>query len=141
MAELGVIGLGKMGLLHAGIFSALQEHPITVASEEDRLLARISRRIMPKARIYRDYNEMIGKEPLDGVIITTPVHTHAGIILDIMEKKPDLSIFVEEPLASTYEDARRISEASRKSTGIHMVGFQRRHSATFRRAKEILANG
>jgi predicted dehydrogenase len=141
MPNLALIGLGKMGLLHAGLFSALQDHPLTIVSEEDGLLARLARKIMPKARVYQDYNEMIAREELDAVVITTPVQTHARIIFDILETRPGLSIFVEEPLASTYADARRVCEAARDSSGIHMVGFQRRYAATFKRARELLAKG
>ena len=141
MAKLALIGLGKMGLLHAGVFSALQEEPILVASEEDGLLARLARKIMPRARVYRDYNEMVAREELDAVIISTPVQTHARIILDISARRPELSMFVEEPLAANYADARRVNEAAQGSTGIHMVGFQRRYAATFRRARSLIANG
>jgi predicted dehydrogenase len=141
MAKLAVIGLGKMGLLHAGLFSALQDQPISIASEEDGLLARLARKIMPRARVYQDYNEMISKEELDAVVIATPVQTHAQIILDILDRRPGLSIFVEEPLAATYADARKVCEAARDSSGVQMVGFQRRYTATFRRARELLANG
>jgi predicted dehydrogenase len=141
MAKLAVIGLGKMGLLHAGLFSALQDQPITIVSEADGLLARLARKIMPQARVYQDYNEMILREELDAVVITTPVQTHTRIILDILERRPNLSIFVEEPLATTYPDARKVCEAARDSSGIQMVGFPRRYAATFKRARELLANG
>src|SRR6267143_401478 len=141
MAKLAVIGLGEMGLLHAGLFSALQDQPIRLASEEDGLLARLARKIMPRASVYQDYNEMIAREELDAVVITTPVQTHARIILDILERSPGLSMFVEQPLAATYAEARKVCEAARQSSGIHMVGFQRRYAATFKRARELLANG
>jgi predicted dehydrogenase len=141
MAKLALIGLGKMGLLHAGLFSALQDQPITIVSEEDGLLARLARKIMPQARVYQDYKEMIAHEELDAVVITTPVQTHMPIILDILERRPSLSLFVEEPLAATYADARKVCEAARHSSGIQMVGFPRRHAATFKRARELLANG
>lgn len=124
-----------MGLLHAGLFSALQDQPVSIVSEKDGLLARLARKILPQARVYQDYNEMIAKEELDAVVITTPVQTHARIILDILERRPDVSMFVEEPLAATYADARKVCEATRDSSGIHMVGFQRRYAATFKRAR------
>jgi predicted dehydrogenase len=141
MVKLALIGLGKMGLLHAGVFSALQEEPILIASEEDGLLTRVARKIMPRARVYQDYHKMIASEELDAVIISTPVQTHARIILDILETRPDLSMFVDEPLASNYPDARKVSEAAKNSTGIYMVGFQRRYAATFKRARTLLMNG
>lgn len=141
MAKVAVIGLGKMGVLHAGLFSALQEEPIATASEEDGLIARLARKILPRIHVYQDYTEMLSRENPEAVVIATPVQTHAPIILDILGTRHDLSLFVEEPLAKNYTEARKIVETARDSRGIQMVGFQRRYAATFKRARDLLANG
>src|SRR6266480_4865597 len=62
-----------MGLLHAGIHSALNGNPVSVASETDGFLSKMARKILPNARIYQDYKEMIENEhDIQGIIVTTP---------------------------------------------------------------------
>jgi predicted dehydrogenase len=83
----------------------------------------------------------MSSESLDAVIITTPVQTHAKIILDLVASNGAISLFVEKPLAANHEEARKICEAVGKSSAIHMVGLQKRFAATFSKGKELLANG
>lgn len=141
MLKLGVIGLGKMGLLHSGIHSALAGEPIAVACEKDNMIARMARKAIPHLKIYDDYATMVSRETLDAVIITTPVQTHANIVLDIVASNSAINLFVEKPLAANHEEARRICDAVGKTNAVHMVGLQKRFAATFSKGKEFLANG
>jgi predicted dehydrogenase len=141
LPKLGVIGLGKMGLLHSGIHSALAGEPLTAVCEKDGTISRIAKKAMPHVRIYENYNQMLATEKLDAVIVTTPVQTHANIILDLIRSNAGLGIFVEKPLAANCDEAMKISKAAKDVSGVHMVGFQKRYAATFAKAKEILASG
>ena len=130
-----------MGLLHAGIHSALNGEPVSVAAETDGFLSKMARKILPNARIYQDYKEMIETEhDIEGIIVTTPIHTHTTIVSEILRSKKHLGIFVEKPLSTNYDDARKICDAAKGSGVTNMVGFQKRFAATFRRAKDAVAN-
>jgi len=130
-----------MGLLHAGIHSALNGEPVSVAAETDGFLSKMARKILPNARIYHDYKEMIETEhDIEGIIVTTPIHTHTTIVSEILRSKKHLGIFVEKPLSTNYDDARKICDAAKGSGVTNMVGFQKRFAATFRRAKDAVAN-
>lgn len=130
-----------MGLLHAGIYSALNGEPVNVASETDGFLSKMARKILPDARIYQDYKEMIEKErDIEGIIVTTPIHTHTPIVSEILRSNGRLGIFVEKPLSTNYDDASKICQAAKGSGVTNMVGFQKRFAATFRRAKDAITN-
>ena len=130
-----------MGLLHAGIHSALNGEPVSVAAETDGFLSKMARKILPNARIYQDYKEMIETEhDIEGIIVTTPIHTNTTIVSEILRSKKHLGIFVEKPLSTNYDDARKICDAAKGSGVTNMVGFQKRFAATFRRAKDAVAN-
>jgi len=140
--KLAIIGLGKMGLLHAGVHSALQGAPLIVASEKEGFIVRMIQKMIPQAKIYEDYTEMVANEPdLEGVVITTPIHTHAPIIMDILKARENLGIFVEKPLCTNYSDAVKICTAVKRTKCANMVGFQKRYAATFKRAKDLLSTG
>jgi predicted dehydrogenase len=85
---------------------------------------------------------MISKHnKIDSVVITTPIHTHGQIILDLLKQRKDLNIFVEKPLAASYDEATSVCSALNGSLAVNMVGFQKRYAGTFRKAKELLSAG
>ena len=142
MKNIGIVGLGKMGILHAGIVNSMPDAQVKAICEKDSLLARLAKSFLPKTiTLYDDHLKMLNNEQLDSVFITTPIGTHVPIALDLLRANKDLSLFVEKPLASSAEQARMACGAVSKSSGVHMVGFQKRFSPVFQRAKEFIENG
>jgi predicted dehydrogenase len=137
--KISVIGLGKMGLLHAGIVNSLPDARVTSVCEADFFLSAAAKALLPKEiAVYRDVDKMILEEDPDALFVTTPIDTHVPIIKDSFRAKSNLNMFVEKPLASSYNEAKVACEAASRSSGINMVGFQRRFSPIFRKAKGLL---
>lgn len=137
--KISVIGLGKMGLLHAGIVNSLPDARVTSVCETDFFLSAAAKALLPKEiAVYRDVDKMILEEDPDALFVTTPIDTHVSVINDSFRVKSNLSMFVEKPLASSYNEAKVACEAASRSSGINMVGFQRRFSPIFRKAKGLL---
>ena len=84
---------------------------------------------------------MLRNERLDAVFITTPIHTHVPIALDLIQEEASIPLFVEKPLASSADQAKLACEAVSKSPSSHMVGFQKRFSPVFQRTKEFIEKG
>jgi len=128
-----------MGILHAGIVNQLPNSRIQAVCEKERIVARMAKSFLPKGlSFYDDGVEMVKKESLDAIFITTPIASHAPIIIELANLQPSLSIFVEKPLASSVEEASKVCDVVAKSDGVHMVGFQKRHAPLFREAKKRL---
>lgn len=141
MKNIGIVGLGKMGILHAGIVNSMPDAKVIAICEKDSLIARLAKNFLPKAiTLYDDPLKMLDNEQLDAVFITTPIGTHVPIALDLVRANEELSLFVEKPLASSADQAKMACEAVSKSNGIYMVGFQKRFSPVFQRAKEFIEN-
>ena len=137
--KVSVIGLGKMGLLHAGIVNSLPDARVTSVCETDFFLSTAAKALLPKEIVvYRDVDKMILEEDPDALYVTTPIDTHVPVINEAFRVKSNLNMFVEKPLASSYNEAKAACEAAGRSSGMNMVGFQRRFSPTFRKAKELL---
>jgi len=142
LAHVGVVGLGKMGILHAGIVNSMPDAQVVAICEKDNLLARLARGLLPKTiTLYDNHLKMLDNEQLDAVFITTPISTHVPIALDLVRANKDLSLFVEKPLALSADQAKMACDAVSKSSSIHVVGFQKRFSPVFQRAKEFIDNG
>ena len=134
--KVGVIGTGKMGFLHAGVFNTLEESILSAVSEKKKIIISGLKKYLPNVNIYQNYEEMLEKEDLDIVVVTTPVFLHKKMIEDSM--KHNLNIFVEKPMAIGGNDCRLIlSKPYEKRT---MVGYCRRFMGTYNFVKKIIKN-
>ncbi|MBP8624045.1 MAG: Gfo/Idh/MocA family oxidoreductase [Methanothrix sp.] len=132
--KVGVIGAGKMGLLHSGIFNSLDNSMLKSVSDKDRFITNAIKSYLPGVAVHQDYEDMINKEDLDIVVITTPVFLHRRMIEDSMNQ--GLTIFVEKPLAlSGLECQSILNKNYNKPT---LVGYCRRFMETYNLAKKII---
>ena len=88
---------------------------------------------------YVDFRELIARNDIDAVCITTPDHWHA--IPAIMAAAAGKHIYCEKPLSLTIADGRAMVEAARRHGVIFQTGTQRRSSQQFRFACELIRNG
>jgi predicted dehydrogenase len=137
-----IIGLGKMGILHSGILNSIPGTRVRAICEKESYLVKAGRALLPRSvSFYTNYLEMIEKEDLDAVYITTPINTHVPMIVDVARANEHISLFVEKPLAASSQAAKEACDAVANSRGVHAVGFQKRFSPVFIRAKELLTEG
>jgi predicted dehydrogenase len=91
------------------------------------------------ATYYRDYEEMIGRERLQGVIIATPNHLHATMGIACAER--GLHLLVEKPITPNLADADRLLEAAKRNDVRILVGHQRRFNARVEKARDVVRGG
>ena len=139
-ARVAVVGLGKMGLLHATILSTVDGAELVALCDKSLFIRRFIKRIFPGIRVVADMEELSAMG-LDGVYVTTPEASHFPIIKAIYNNGIARNVFVEKPLASSYAEAEELCKLTEKQGGIDMVGYNRRFSVTFRKAKQILDEG
>lgn len=132
-----VVGLGKMGLLHAGILSVLPNVELIALCEKSSLVRKVSKNMFNAVHIVDGIEKLSGLN-LDVVYVTTPITFHFPIIKAVYSEKMAPNIFVEKTLASSFNEARELCELARRFDGVTMVGYQRRFSVTYRKAKNLL---
>ena len=140
--NIGIIGTGGRGV---GCFGALlaRRADARVAALMDPNPVRLeaaAAKIGPDAARYTDAEEMLAREPLDALIITSPDHSHAGHALAALRAGVP-HVLVDKPLATTTGDCRRIAQAARETGGQVAVGFNLRHLPLIRRIKEVIEAG
>ncbi len=84
---------------------------------------------------YMDYREMIEKEKLDAVVISTPLHTHYPITMDCLDA--GLHCFTEKTLCYEIEHCRDIAKKAHEKNLIVQVGHQRRYNPTYNHAIKL----
>jgi len=137
-----VIGLGKMGLLHASLLNTFKDVQLVALCDKSVLMTRFYRSMFSSTEkvVVNTLDQLNGLE-LDAVYVTTPISSHAFIVKDLYAKGIVRNIFTEKTLASNYTQAKEMCELARKVGGKTMVGYMKRFSVVFGKAKELLAQG
>ena len=138
--KVAVVGLGKMGLMHAGILNVLPNAKFVAVCEKSAFVRKFIKKAFGTVTVVDDVNKL-SELNLDAVYVTTPISSHFPVIRSLFLERIAPNIFVEKTLASNFEEARELGELARRFGGVTMVGYQRRFSVIFKKAKALLEQG
>ena len=133
----GVIGMGKMGLLHASILNTLPDVRLLAMYDRNSMMVKFAKKAFTKIRVTDDFEEF-SESRLDAVYVTTPIPTHFSIVKSIYSVGAVKNIFVEKTLASNYEQSEQLCQEAKTVGGVTMVGYMSRFGPTFKKAKALL---
>lgn len=137
--RIGIIGLGKMGLLHAASFNSLPGCRVVAAADSTALPREILSQINPSIKTFADTESLLADGQIQAAVITTPVAYHVPAAIACVEHR--IPFFMEKPLALTADQARPLRDALEKQPVPHLIGFMTRYVDTFAKAKAILQSG
>ncbi|MBL8733481.1 MAG: Gfo/Idh/MocA family oxidoreductase [Planctomycetes bacterium] len=135
--RIGVVGCGGKGL--SDMQACARTHDIVALCDVDQNQAKAAREQQPKATFYDDWRDLLDREKLDGLVVSTPDHTHAGPALAAMAL--GMHVFVQKPLTHTVQEARLLRDAARKARVITSMGNQGTCLDGFRGAAECVRAG
>ena len=137
LLRIGVIGLGKMGQLH--FLNALHMNNLKVVAIADK--SKRNRKMAESYRVpaYDDYSKLFESEELDAAIISLPNFLREDSIIQAAEKGLDL--FVDKPLARSFEEAKRIEKKAEKEGVRIMTGVNFRYVESIQKLKNMLNEG
>ncbi|CCM79312.1 Gfo/Idh/MocA family protein [Rhizobium mesoamericanum] len=93
----------------------------------------------PTVQITDDFDEVLRDPSVDAVAIATPVSAHYMLAMKaLMAGK---HVFVEKPMASTSEEARRMVDEAARRRLILAVDHTFIHTGAVRKMREIIENG
>jgi predicted dehydrogenase len=94
-----------------------------------------------RAKVYKDYRELLASPEIDAVLIATPVFLHPEHFEAAAGAKKH--IYCEKPAAADVAGVKRFLAAARRVDASRSVavGFQQRHSPEYLAALEILRAG
>jgi predicted dehydrogenase len=88
---------------------------------------------------YQYHEELLARDDIDAVFVTTPDHWHAPLSLAAMKAGKD--VYCEKPLTLTVREGRILVDAARRYGRVLQTGTQQRSESAFRKAAEIIRNG
>jgi predicted dehydrogenase len=140
---LGLIGSGGRGNL---VMSVFQKDPaVRVAAVCDVYEPNLERGLSTAkkggsvAKPYRNYRHLLADGDVQAVLIATPEHWHARMVLDALAAGKD--VYVEKPLCRTPEEGVALVAAEKQTRQIVQVGMQRRSYDLYQQGREIVASG
>jgi predicted dehydrogenase len=89
--------------------------------------------------VTKDYRKILDSKDVDAVVIATPDHWHAKMAIDAMEAGKD--VYCEKPMCHTIDEARRISQAQKKTGQIFTVGVQSTADPRWKKAHGMITEG
>ena len=130
----GLIGCGGRG---RGVTRAFQKNPtVKVTAACDVYSKRIDQVLASAegARGFKDHRKLLDQKDVDAVLVATPDHWHAGIVIDAVRAGKD--VYVEKPLTLNIEEGPRIVKEVRLHNRVCQVGMQQRSAKHYLQAKE-----
>jgi predicted dehydrogenase len=138
-ARVGVVGLGYWGPNLARNFDRLPGCELAwICEGSDEARERASA-AFPGARATAEFEELLGDDSLDAVVIATHVPAHAELALRAIEAGKHC--FVEKPLAQSAADAERVVAAAREAGRVLMVGHLLEYHPGVEMLKQLADSG
>jgi predicted dehydrogenase len=134
--NIGVIGVGGQG--GSNLRNVSSENIVALCDVDEDALGRAAARFT-KAALYHDYREMLDRNDLDAVVISTPDHSHAmAAALALRQKR---HVYCEKPLTHSVFEARLLAELAKQQKVATQMGNQGHSSDGVRRVVELVQAG
>ncbi len=88
------------------------------------------------ARVYKNYKELLAADDIDAVVIATPDHWHAQMVIDAANAGKH--VYVEKPLSLTVAETYEIEKAVKENNIVFQLGHQNRQIESHEKAKEVI---
>ncbi|MCO6456435.1 MAG: Gfo/Idh/MocA family oxidoreductase [Pirellulaceae bacterium] len=137
------LGIGAIGLRYQGsvIAHKAQSHGDIVA------VCDVDRHVRDQAKAsfgstphgFEDYRDLLARPEVDVVLIGTPDHWHAKMVIDACRAGKD--VYVEKPLTLTIDEGKLLTRVVQETGRVVQVGSWQRSDHRFRLAVEMVRQG
>lgn len=136
----------KLNLAVIGVAARGRSNLNGVANENIKVLCDIdsnrldeAAKTFPKAKKLTDFRDVFDVPDLDGVVVSTPDHTH--VFPTSMALKKGLPVYCEKPLTHSVHEARHVRTLAAKAGVATQMGTQIHAGDNYRRVVEIIQAG
>lgn len=153
IVRMGFIGTGRQCFYkNIPLFQRLPNVRILAACDVDSWrLAQAAKRIddyeakarpsasPAKCTTYVDYQDLLARQDIDAVCISTPDHWHGTMGVEAMEAGKDVAL--EKPIIRTIDEGKKLVDASKRLGRVFRVDSEFRSGAPARKAFAIARSG
>jgi myo-inositol 2-dehydrogenase/D-chiro-inositol 1-dehydrogenase len=138
--NIGVIGAGRIGRVHAGTVAyRIPEASVSAIADINPESAQAVAGMYGIPRVARDAGEILADRSIDAVLICSSTDTHSDLI--VQAARAGKHIFCEKPIDHTLEKIDA-ALAAVQSAGVKLqIGFNRRFDPNYRRVRDGIDRG
>jgi predicted dehydrogenase len=147
--NMGYIGVGKQSYTLLGSINGCSEAVAIACCDVDQKklkkfaetadASNKAKNVAAQVTPYKYYRELLERKDIDAVVIASPDHWHAQMVVDAAKAGKD--IYCEKPMALTIAEGRAMVNATRKYERVFQTGNMQRSWRDFRHAVELVRNG
>lgn len=138
--NIGIIGAGRIGKVHAGTIAfRIPEAEVAAVADPNLDAARALAERCGAPRVLSDADELLSDAAVDAALICSSTDTHADLI--VKAAQAGKHIFCEKPIDHSLEKIDRALAAVRQAGVKLQIGFNRRFDANFERVRRAIAGG
>jgi len=137
---MGVIGLGRMGQIHARILARqIRGAQLMAVADLDPARAQGAATSLGVPYWYDNPDDLLARADLRAVLIATSSDTHVGLV--VAAARAGLEILCEKPLALDLQGTDRAIAAAEQAGVRLQVGFMRRTQPEYLRLRRAIREG
>ncbi len=137
--RIGIIGPGSRGQF---LMSFLVNNPkadIVAVADPYQPSIDGALKLVPKAKAYADYRQLLADRNIDAVIIATPLNTHRQIALDAFDAGKH--VYCEKSIGYTMDECKEIYDRHLATGLVFMTGQQRLFDPRYIKAMKMVHDG
>ena len=138
-ARIGVIGTGSRGQYHIHNLLKIGIAEIAALCDIYRPHLDEAAKLAPAAKRYSDYHQLLEDPDIDGVIVATPLGTHAAITIDCLDAGKHT--FCEKAMALTMDQCRAVYDKYRDTDRVLFYCMQRMYDEKYVKAFQMIRTG
>jgi myo-inositol 2-dehydrogenase/D-chiro-inositol 1-dehydrogenase len=137
--QIGIIGAGRIGRLHAE--NLVRRAGVNVKAISDLYpdAAREWALSIGIPNVLSHYQDVLSDDEIDAVLICSPTDTHVDVIT--AAARAGKAIFCEKPVSFDFTQTRQAIAAAEQAGVPLQIGFNRRFDPNFRRVREWVETG
>lgn len=139
VARVALIGTGSRGMYHIHNLLQIKHAEIVAICDTYEPHLKQAQDLCPKAKPYSNYHKLLEDKNIDGVIIATPLNTHAQITLDSLSAGKHA--FCEKAMALTLDECSSVYDAYKNSDRVLYYCMQRMYDEKYLKGMELIHSG
>ena len=142
--KFGIIGAGNQGTYYSnGLFKeGLIENGVLAAicDRNPKKWEILNEKFQnPEIKYFENYIEMLDSGICDAVIVATPHYFHPEMVMECLKR--GVNVICEKPAGVYTKQVREMNEFAAKHNAKFAMMFNQRTNCTYRKMREIIANG
>ena len=138
--RVGLIGSGGRGTYVAGIAAKIRDcEVVATADAAPGRREATAVKMGPQAKPVTDYRQILDNNEIDAVIIGSPDHWHARMVLDAVAAGKD--VYCEKPVTHDVSEGDKLIAGVEQSKRVVATGTQQRSWDHFILAKQLIDSG